>query len=126
MTGTTDLFVYGTLRDPQRVAELLGHPCPGEPARLPGYQRHEGRWPYLVRTDIEGLLLRGLSDEDMAKLDAYEGVDTALIEGAQRRLYTRERITVLGPDGRPVPCFVYLPNLADWKPEWLAAGSAPR
>lgn len=87
----------------------------GPPAEL---QRHEGRWPYLVRTDTTAFLLCGLTADDMAKLDAYEGVQPTLIEGAVRRLYTRERITVLDDNDQPVPCWVYLPNLPDWKPEW--------
>lgn len=118
MTATEDLFVYGTLCDPDRVVQVLGHSCPTTPARLQSFQRCEGRWPHLLRCDIEGLLLRGLTGADMTKLDAYEGVQSALIDGAQRRLYTRERITVLGPDDRPVPCWVYLPHLEDWKPAW--------
>ena len=118
MSDTEDLFVYGTLCDPVRVQDVLGHPCPATPARLPGYQRHNGRWPYLVCTNIQGFLLRGLTAEDMAKLDSYESVEPHLQDGAVRRLYTRERIAVLGPDDQPVTCWVYLPNLADWKPEW--------
>lgn len=114
-----DLFVYGTLRDPTRVQELLGHPCRTVPARLPGYDRREGRWPYLMRADIAGCLLRGLTAEDLAKLDAYEGVQPEDREGAVRRLYTRELTSVLVEDDRLVPCWIYLPNLADWKPEWL-------
>lgn len=118
MDTTHDLFVYGTLCDPARVRDLLGHPCPAIPVRLPSYRRHDGRWPYLTRDDLAGFLLRGLTAYDMAKLDTYEGVQPTRIEGALRRLYTRERTTVLGPDDQPIPCWIYLPNLPDWKPEW--------
>ena len=118
IAATEDLFVYGTLCDPARVVQVLGHPCPAAPARLPGYERRDGRWPYLVRTDIPGFLLRGLTADDMAKLDAYEGVHPEYRDGAVRRLYTRERITVLGPEDAPVVCWVYLPNLDDWEPAW--------
>ena len=124
MDTTEDLFVYGTLCDPARVEDLLGHPCPATPARPPGFQRREGRWPYLVRTDTTGFLLRGLTADDRTKLDAREGVQPALIEGAVRRLYTRARVTVLGPDNQPVLCWVTLPNLPDWKPEWQQGGGS--
>jgi hypothetical protein len=124
MDTTEDLFVYSTLCDPARVEDLLGHACPATPARLRGYQRHEGRWPYLVRTDTTGFLLRDLTAGDLAKLDAYEGVQPARIEGAVRHLYTRDRVTVQGPDDQPVPCWVTLPNLSDWKPEWQQGGAS--
>ena len=78
----TDLFFYGTLCDADLLACVLGHapqPSP-EPAKLPGYRvaAVEGHgFPMLVKAPdgrAEGVLLRGLSPGDVARLEFYEGV----------------------------------------------------
>ncbi|PSQ32682.1 gamma-glutamylcyclotransferase [Halobacteriales archaeon QS_9_70_65] len=82
-----DVFVYGTLRDPDRAREVVGHADFGPDARLVGLGRVEARYPTLApggETDGRVLRLRG---GDLAALDAYEGVD--------RGLYARVRM----PDG---------------------------
>lgn len=78
----TALFVYGTLRHLPLLEAVVGHPvAPAQaaPAVLPG---HLARWavgqafPILVEeagAQAEGLLLSGLSDADMARLNFYEG-----------------------------------------------------
>ncbi|MFQ3319420.1 MAG: gamma-glutamylaminecyclotransferase [Natronomonas sp.] len=79
-----DAFVYGTLRDPARARELLGHADFGPDVRLVGLQRVEGEYPTLAPGgETDGRVLR-LTGDDLAALDAYEGVD--------RGLYVRVRI----------------------------------
>ncbi len=76
------LFVYGTLRDPDLLAAVLGRPVRGaslHPARAPGYKpvHYPNRiYPALVRSPgaaAEGLLITGLTPFERDLLDAYEG-----------------------------------------------------
>jgi hypothetical protein len=76
------LFVYGTLRDPDLIATVLGRPLrPGSahPARAPGFKavHYPGRiYPALIRSPgaaAEGLLITGLTPFERDLLDAYEG-----------------------------------------------------
>ena len=80
-------FVYGTLRDPDRAREVVGHADFGPDARLVGLGRVGARYPTLAPGgETDGRVLR-LRDGDLAALDAYEGVG--------RGLYVRVRV----PDG---------------------------
>lgn len=90
--GGLGLFVYGTLMDAEVRALVIGRPLDGaqaQPAILKNMRRVyiAGRvYPMVVprRGDaVSGLLLTGLSDEDFARLDAFEGGD-----------YRRERQSV--------------------------------
>lgn len=76
------LFAYGTLRDPDLLAAVLGrHPGAGSihPAHAPGFRavHYPGRiYPALVRSPgaaAEGVLITGLSPFERDLLDAYEG-----------------------------------------------------
>lgn len=76
------LFAYGTLRDPDLIAAVLGRPLrPGSAhaARAPGFKavHYPGRiYPALIRSPgagAEGLLITGLSPFERDLLDAYEG-----------------------------------------------------
>lgn len=74
------LFVYGTLRDPDLVAAVLGRRLPTVyPARAPGWKAvHYPRriYPALVRSPgaaAKGLLVTGLTPFERDLLDAYEG-----------------------------------------------------
>jgi len=76
------LFVYGTLRHLPLLERVVGHPVATDgivPARLPDHQAHWAAgqaFPLLVAqpgAQAEGLLLRGLTAQDMARLDFYEG-----------------------------------------------------
>lgn len=76
------LFVYGTLRDHDLRAAVLGRTLPPQavhPARAPGFRAvpYPGRiYPALVRAPgaaAEGLLLLGLTPFESDLLDAYEG-----------------------------------------------------
>jgi len=73
------IFVYGTLRDPDILAAVLGRRgVAGVAATLPGYRAvpYPGRsYPALMPAQgrsAAGLLLAGLSPGDVAALDAFE------------------------------------------------------
>lgn len=85
-----DAFVYGTLRDPDRAREVLGHAEFGPDARLVGLGRASGRYPTLIPGgETAGRVLRR-RDGDLSALDAYEGVD--------RGLYVRVRVPADGDE----------------------------
>ena len=79
---TPPLFIYGTLRDPDILAAVLGREVPLEalqPATAEGFKTvyYPGQvYPALVAAPGEaatGALLQGLSAAELAALDAYEG-----------------------------------------------------
>lgn len=79
---TLPLFVYGTLRDPDLLAAVLGRELrPGgqHVARAPGFRavHYPGRiYPALIRVPgaaAEGLLLIDLTSFERDLLDAFEG-----------------------------------------------------
>jgi gamma-glutamylcyclotransferase (GGCT)/AIG2-like uncharacterized protein YtfP len=88
------LFVYGSLTNPRRLDEVIGHVHPGERlrARLHGYQRQQRpdeAYPFVVPAPgawTDGVLILDLSEADARAIDAYEEVD-------QRR-YRREPVLV--------------------------------
>jgi gamma-glutamylcyclotransferase (GGCT)/AIG2-like uncharacterized protein YtfP len=104
------LFVYGTLMDADVRTLVIGRPLEAEqlqPATLKHMRRVyiAGRlYPMVVPrrgASVDGLLLTGLTDEDYARLDAFEGAD-----------YGRERQSVLplgedGSEGEPVLAWFY-------------------
>jgi gamma-glutamylcyclotransferase (GGCT)/AIG2-like uncharacterized protein YtfP len=117
----TDLFVYGSLRDPARRQRVLGRASALVPGLLRNYMRHDGKYPYLVKAqghEVGGWVLGDLSDEDFSKLDDYEIVTPQFLQGAMRRLYARELVEVMTSDGHAVPCWVYVANLPDWPAGW--------
>jgi gamma-glutamylcyclotransferase (GGCT)/AIG2-like uncharacterized protein YtfP len=73
------LFVYGTLMDPEICRSLLGRTPLREPAELAGYERRTVRhasYPAITATagtTVRGLLLRRISNSELAVLDDYEG-----------------------------------------------------
>lgn len=78
----TPLFVYGTLRHRPLLEQVVGHAIAATDvysAILPDHQVHWAKdqaFPLLrckAGANAEGLLLRGLSQQDMARLDYYEG-----------------------------------------------------
>lgn len=72
-----DVFVYGTLTDPETAGRVLGDDYEyGPEVRLDGLHRVDGRYPTLAPGgSVEGRLLR---TDRVADLDAYEGVDSGL------------------------------------------------
>jgi len=71
-----EFFVYGTLTDPHIAAGVLDADAFGADATLYGLERREGEYPTLVPGDsAEGVVLH---TDEVAALDAYEGVDDGL------------------------------------------------
>ena len=98
------LFVYGSLMNPAERLRLLNRPIEAVPGSLTGYWRGQKRYHFVIRragATTDGAILEGLGVRDFTILDAYEDVP---------RLYTRERIEVLGADGGPIECWIYLPT----------------
>lgn len=110
-TPMTDMFFYGTLCHPPLLAVVLGRAVAAQPATLPGHAVHwaeGGAFPVLVAAGggrAPGVLVRGLSDQDVARLDYYEAgfaFDT--------RVLTVE--TAEGAAG----ALVYIPRAGQWQP----------
>ena len=136
MTGAQALFFYGTLRH-RPLLELVLGPGGGaglrlSEAELPGY---EACWvvgesfPIIRAAEggaATGLLAEGLSAEDVARLDFYEG----------GYLYDLAPVPVRTPDG-VIPARVYFPaegawdagapfSLEDWEERWAEVTRSAR
>ncbi|MBT8408864.1 MAG: NUDIX domain-containing protein [Alphaproteobacteria bacterium] len=112
MAVAPPLFLFGTLRHPPILQIVLGHKrAKLVPARLPGWRAfcaaaHD--FPILAAGDgevAEGLLLMDPSDQDLARLDFYEG-------GFGYVLEPREVLT----GGGPVKAQLYVPEQDRWSP----------
>jgi gamma-glutamylcyclotransferase (GGCT)/AIG2-like uncharacterized protein YtfP len=123
------LFVYGTLLDADVRTLVLGRPLDAaqlQPAALKHMRRVyiAGRlYPMIVPrrgAAVDGLLLTALTDEDYARLDAFEGAD-----------YGRERQNIWplaedASEGEPVLAWLYRtrgvgprPSPREWRlEEW--------
>ncbi len=124
-----DIFIYGTLMHQPLLRVVLGagfDVVEQVPARLPGWRVEAvpGEVYPMVRADAEaeahGLLLRGLTDEALARADFYEGLDNYG--------YLRKPVVVQTEDG-PAEATVYVPlsqdgvsagdwSLAAWVEKW--------
>lgn len=120
------LFVYGTLRDPDILAAVIGrNPAAVEPAALVGYRAavYPGRtYPGLAAAPgarAAGLLLTGLDARELALLDAFEAEE-----------YRRAAVTVATAEGDRaaevyLPVVPIAPDAADWTlDEWAARHKA--
>jgi len=106
------LFVYGSLVDPRRLEDVLGHPHPGERlrARLAGFTRMapgELTYPFIVADPgarVDGVLIMNLSPYDMQVLDRYEEIEAGM--------YRRELVEVeawgCGPQTMHVQAYTYV------------------
>jgi gamma-glutamylcyclotransferase (GGCT)/AIG2-like uncharacterized protein YtfP len=100
------LFAYGTLTDEAVVAGLLERPVTAETARLLGFELLELEgfgYPTAFAAEgeeVDGKLYRGLTEEELHRLDAYEGVG----EGLYRRATARVAVRASEPEA----AFVYL------------------
>lgn len=105
------LFLYGTLRHLPLLEIVLGRSAVDglSPARLPGHAVHwaAGQGFPLIATQegavAEGLLLDGLDEDDLARLDFYEG-------GFGYAL----RDVCVQTDGGPTVARVYFPDPGLW------------
>ncbi|TKX79821.1 gamma-glutamylcyclotransferase [Halorubrum sp. SD626R] len=105
-----DVFAYGTLTEPDRVAAVLDSYVYVGPATLTGLRPVEGRYPTLAPGgETAGRLLR---TDETAALDEYEGVE----EG----LYHRVSVPLDAPDGHPDRAAVYVgdPERLDADASW--------
>lgn len=112
-----DVFVYGTLTEPERVAEVLDSYVFVGPATLTGLGLVEGRYPTLAPGgETAGRLLR---TDAVDALDAYED-----IEGG---LYVRERVPLDAPADYPDTAAVYVgdPDRLDADATWPGSGPFP-
>ena len=121
-----NLFIYGTLRHLPLLELVLGRGAEAldlAPAILPGYRvsaAAEGPFPTIAKedsADARGLLVRGLTGEDFARLDFYEGafdydlVPVTLADGEAAEVYLPQpgRWQEAGPW-----------SLAEWEEDWAA------
>jgi len=105
-----DVFVYGTLTEPERVAEVLDSYVYVGSATLFGLHLVDGRYPTLAPGgETGGRLLR---TEELEALDEYERVG----EG----LYRRVTLPLDAPDGHPDEAAVYVgdPDRLDADATW--------
>lgn len=107
----TTLFFFGTLRFRPLLDAVLGHPVAPVEAMLPGYRTVWAKgesFPMLVQSAddrAEGVLLREVTETDLARLRYYEGAFS----------YDLVPVDVDGPDGREV-AQVFMPKDAPWTP----------
>jgi gamma-glutamylcyclotransferase (GGCT)/AIG2-like uncharacterized protein YtfP len=99
----TDLFVYGTLTDPERVTALTGKQFERVDARLSGFERVNSPlgYPFILPrpgATVQGVLLLNVDPASLVQLDAYE------VEG---ELYRRQTVVVEVADRR-VPAMTYV------------------
>lgn len=105
-----DFFFYGTLCHLPLLAVVLGREVAAEPAVLPGHAVHwaEGHvFPLITPAPggkAAGLLVRGLTPDDVARLDFYEGGFA---------FHTAE--VAVEAVGQVVPARVYLPDTGHWQ-----------
>lgn len=103
---THNLFVYGTLMDQWNVRVITGCEFPFKKATLKGYHKIDFRraFPFIVPREgdsVEGLIIMGLDEESMRRIDKYED------EG---NLYFRQKVEVI-TESKVLPTFTYVGNL---------------
>jgi gamma-glutamylcyclotransferase (GGCT)/AIG2-like uncharacterized protein YtfP len=99
-----ELFVYGSLMEPDLRRRLLGREVSAQRAYLRDFEHRRADYFYVVRqpgATVEGLVLGALSPGEFSALDRYEEVP---------RLYTREQLAIHSVDGRPRRAWIYLPT----------------
>jgi len=86
-----NIFTYGSLMFPEVWERVVGSHYQVSPARLDGYVRRQLRdeiYPVIVPqvpdSHVEGMLYFGISIEDLARLDRFEG-----------EYYVRRSVTVI-------------------------------
>lgn len=105
-----EVFVYGTLTEPSRVASVVDSFVFVGDAVLEGLHPVEGRFPTLAPGgETGGRLLR---TPDVDALDAYEGVDSDLYV----------RVAVPRTDGGEVAVYVGDPDPLDADADWPGEG----
>jgi gamma-glutamylcyclotransferase (GGCT)/AIG2-like uncharacterized protein YtfP len=98
------LFVYGSLLNPGRRRQIIGHQVKTIAAVLHDYELGCAQYFFIRKQPgitTQGLLLLNLSSQDFDRLDRYEELP---------HLYTREMVEVVDQSGKSVRCWVYLPT----------------
>lgn len=96
------LYTYGTLQLAPIMSQIVGRQLLGQPARLSGYARYcvlGQAYPAIIEAsgaEIAGVVYGGLTQHELARLDAYEGP-----------LYVRRHVSV-EVCGQSVDACVYL------------------
>jgi gamma-glutamylcyclotransferase (GGCT)/AIG2-like uncharacterized protein YtfP len=98
-----NLFVYGTLMDPQRVEAVTGKQFARVEAMLVGFERIQSDlgYPFVLPrpgATVPGILLIDIDPISLYHLDAYE---------AEGDLYRRQTVAVLVAD-KSVPAMAYV------------------
>ncbi len=89
--STFSLFVYGTLMDRARLNTLLKRVPEMHPARVDGYRQfYDDSLGFQSaerddRSSIRGMLISGITAQELRTLDHYEGIG----EGMYRRVKVR-------------------------------------
>jgi len=112
-----DVFVYGTLTEPDAVADVADSFVFVGSATLSGLRLVEGRYPTLAPGgETAGRLLR---TEAVDALDAYEDIDGGL--------YVRESVPLDAPVDYPDAAAVYIgdPDRLDADATWPGTGPFP-
>ncbi|UCF93685.1 MAG: gamma-glutamylcyclotransferase [Desulfobacterales bacterium] len=100
---TDRLFCYGTLQVPEVIHTVTGRTYDGLAAQLPGFaikKLRDAQYPAVIDSpddETAGILYTGLSEEDLALLDLFEG-----------ELYQRKLLKVSTPDGQTCKAWVYV------------------
>lgn len=104
-------FFYGTLRHAPLLSAILGREAGARPARLPDhavYWADGHAFPLIVAepgATAEGILVTGLTGQDLARLDFYEG-----------GFAFANRDVLIDAEGAPVRARVFLPAPGHWTP----------
>lgn len=106
-----DVFVYGTLTDRERTADILDRFTYRSSAVLAGLHRVDGQYPTLSPGgETTG---RILSTPEIDALDGYEGIASGLYV----------RVTVPRADGGTVEVYVGDPTRLGVSDDWPAGGA---
>ncbi|MBN9886617.1 NUDIX domain-containing protein [Salipiger abyssi] len=129
-----DLFVFGPLRHAPLREKVLGRAVACETARLSGYSVYEvaakgAPEAVLCQTPgaaAEGVLLRDLSNQDLARLAYYEGESVDVLREMSVTMSDGATVQALARALGCVPDGERLFDLAEWAAEWgrLACGTA--
>jgi gamma-glutamylcyclotransferase (GGCT)/AIG2-like uncharacterized protein YtfP len=113
VVAVMDVFVYGTLTDPARVASVVDAYAYLGSAVLDGLHPVEGEYPTLAPGGRTGGRL--LRTDDVAALDRYEGVADGL--------YVRVAVPYRGDDPDEVWVYVGDPDRLGADADWPGEGS---
>ncbi len=95
-----NLFVYGTLKDRELIQSLLERSLGDSSAAIMlECATVTSKWGYLVmisdeNSSVEGVVWRGLTAQDFAVLDKYEGchVETPVYQRERRKVIIEDKV----------------------------------